>query len=531
MIRYLLNNKKTIKVITTTKSTTGCNKSIVKYRSFCTSNNNSSNNNNKVEDFYDAEKPETQTFNWFKSKIDKKVTTYVKEESISTVSSSLKEQPNDGKTFEKKFEYYLNLVNDDFLKEELKNASEEIQNNSPIDRSNLSFTTLVRVCGKLSNEESRIKEIIKRLLSLNGINLNKINNNNNEHDSPLNIKFKLSQAHLIMRDYLLRSNSIMVEQVFKFINSNLDRFDVDNDDVDNNNNNNSETYYIFIESLSSNGDISKCLELIKEMEIKQMKIDENRVNRLICIGYSNSNQPEKALEYYNTSSNNDDSENLVILNSILNCFSRQYKIDKMEMVYNDLMISSSSSSSSSQSKDIKLCDYNTIQYLVEGYLKVENVNKAIEILIEKDNQLMMTGVGTPITTQTFHQIFIKLGKQNRLNEMIDLFECLMMKAGKPIVESLPIETDFDKLSEIGDGLVTTDFTPNINTINVLIDSCCQCNNIDMAYDLFNTLIPKFNLQPSSETYSILEAISFKLSRTDLYKKYCVDYFHIIKKED
>ncbi|KAM9989197.1 hypothetical protein ACTFIY_005230 [Dictyostelium cf. discoideum] len=517
MIRYLLNNKKTIKVITTTTtSTTGCNKSIVKCRSFCT------NNNNKVEDFYDAEKPETQTFNWFKSKIDKKVTSYVKEESISTVSSSLKEQTNDdGKTFEKKFEYYLNLVNDDFLKEELKNASEEIQKNSPIDRSNLSFTTLVRVCGKLSNEESRIKEIIKRLLSLNGINLNKISNKNENHSS-LNIKFKFSQAHLIMRDYLLRSNSIMVEQVFKFINSNLDRFDIDND-VDNNN---SETYYIFIESLSSNGDISKCLELIKEMEMKQMKIDENRVNRLICIGYSNSNQPEKALEYYNTSSNNDDSENLVILNSILNCFSRQYKIDKMEMVYNDLMISS-------QSKDIKLCDYNTIQYLVEGYLKVGNVNKAIEILIEKDNQLMMmmAGVGTPITTQTFHQIFIKLGKQNRLNEMIDLFECLMMKAGKPIVESLPIETDFDKLSEIGDGLVTTNFTPNINTINILIDSCCQCNNIDMAYNLFNTLIPKFNLQPSSETYSILEAISFKLSRTDLYKKHCVDYFHIIKKED
>ncbi|KAN0006962.1 hypothetical protein ACTFIU_005155 [Dictyostelium citrinum] len=510
MFRYLFNNnnRSTIKFITIT-----CNNNNIKFRNYCTTTNN---NNNKVEDFYDAENPETQTFNWFKSKIDKKVTTYVKEESIS--SSNLKIQPNqdDGKTFEKKFEHYLNLVNDDFLKEELKNASQEIQNNTPIDRANLSFTTLVRVCGKLSNEESRIKEIIKRLLSLNGINLNKTNDGGVQ----LNIKFKLSQAHLIMRDYLLRSNSIMVEQVFKFVNSNIDRFDSDDDDT-------SETYYILMESLSSNGDIPKCLELIKEMkEIKQMRIDENRVNRLICSGYSNSNQPEKALEYYNTSSNNDDSENLVILNSILNCFSRQYKIDKMEMVYNDLMVSS-------KSKDIKLCDYNTIQYLVEGYLKVGNVNRAIEILIEKDNQLMMSGgqVGTPITTQTFHQIFIKLGKQNRLNEMMDLFECLMMKAGKPIVESLPIETDFDKLSEIGDGLVTTNFIPNINTINILIDSCCQCNNIDMAYHLFNTLIPKFNLQPSSETYSILEAISFKLSRSDLYKKYCVDYFHIIKKED
>ncbi|KAK5583085.1 hypothetical protein RB653_004675 [Dictyostelium firmibasis] len=326
-----------------------------------------------------------------------------------------------------------------------------------------------------------------------------------------------------MRDYLLRSNSIMVEQVFKFVNSNLDRFDsgsIENSDDDIN-----EIYYIFIESLSSNGDISKCFELIKEMGLKNKKIDENRVNRLICSGYSNSNQPEKALEYYHSSSggaNSNDIENLVILNSILNCFSRQSKIDRMEMVYNELMISS-------ECKDIKICDYNTIQYLVEGHLRVGNVNRAIEILIEKDNQRGFEI--TPITTQTFHQIFIKLGKQNRLNEMMDLFECLMMKAGKPIVESLPIETDFDKLSEIGDGLVTIDFIPNINTINILIDACCQCNNIDMAYSLFNTLIPKFNLQPSSETYSILEAISFKLSRTDLYKKYCVDYFHIIKKED
>ncbi|KAN0045355.1 hypothetical protein ACTA71_005732 [Dictyostelium dimigraforme] len=519
MLRYLLNNKKTTQVITTTSRIT-CNNGIIKCRHFCINNSN-----NKVEDFYDAENPETQTFNWFKSKIDKKVTTYIKEETKSTVSSSLKEQENvDSKTFEKKFEYYLNLVNDDFLKEELKNASEEIQNNSPIDRANLSFTTLVRVCGKLSNEESRIKEIIKRLLSLNGINLNKINN---DGESPLNIKFKLSQAHLIMRDYLLRNNSIMVEQVFKFVNSNLDRFS--NEDVDSSRSSSGETYYIFIESLSSNGDISKCLELVKEMKTKQMKIDDNKVNRLICSGYSNSNQPEKALEYYHASngSNSDDSENLVILNSILNCFSRQYKIDKMEMVYNDLMVSSKS--------NLKLCDYNTIQYLVEGYLKVGNVNRAIEILIEKENELMMAAgignTGTPITTQTFHQIFIKLGKQNRLNEMMDLFEYIMMKPGKPIVESLPIETDFDKLSEIGDGLVTTDFIPNINTINILIDSCCQCNNIDMAYHLFNTLIPKFNLQPSSETYSILEAISFKLSRTDLYKKYCSDYFHIIKKED
>jgi len=65
----------------------------------------------------------------------------------------------------------------------------------------------------------------------------------------------------------------------------------------------------------------------------------------------------------------------------------------------------------------------------------------------------------------------------------------------------------------------------------MIDACCQCNNINQAYEIHNTLIPKFNLSPNSETFSHLEAISFKLSKMDLYRKYCINDFHITKLTD
>ncbi|EGC29444.1 hypothetical protein DICPUDRAFT_42873 [Dictyostelium purpureum] len=495
MIRFLRNNNKR------------------NIRNYCTIKNNSSstlnNNKEKGEDYYDDENPENQSFNWLTKRIDKKVNKY--EKPIETNSSNTAIGTNsstintNNSTFNNTFKNYFNLLKDEYLKEELKNASIEIQSNKPIDRANLTLATLIRVCGKLTDEESRVKEIIKKLLLLNGINQYTIENVQ-DIDS---FKFSLDQVESLMSEYLLRGNNVMVKQVFDFTQSNKDRFSDFHQKSKLEN-----IYYLYMESLSNNGDIKQLLKLSGEMEQEnQIKPNQNKITKLICLGYSNSNQGEKAYNYLKNSPKQQQQDiDIAILNSILNCFSRQGNLKLMETVYNEMII--------------KKQDHNTIQILVEGYLKVHQTDRAIQLLKEFDTHERKIAN----TTQTFNQIFIQLGKSNRLDEMMDLFENVMMRPNKLMVESLSTETDFELLSKLQDQVVSN-FKPNINTVNYLINACCQSNNIDKAFELFNYLIPKYNLQANSETFSNLEAISFKFKKMDLYNQYCSNDFHIVKKED
>ncbi|KAF2070739.1 hypothetical protein CYY_007938 [Polysphondylium violaceum] len=470
------------------------------YRSF-------TSNKSKDDDYYDAENPETQTFNWFSSRMEKKVNTFQSKINKEEQQQIKQEQERDNKielnnTFENTFNHYFDLLKDEYLQQELTAAGKEIRDNAEISGANLSLTTLVRVCGKINNRQDRVKELVKKLLASNNINQNTI-----ESVELKNVKFDVIQCHQLLKEYSIRDKIDMVQELFNFIQDNSDR--ITNDSLDNK----VITYQLLVEAYANKGNIEKCFSIVEEME-RKLGVERNlAIKRLIISGYSHSNQPEKARDMLNQllAFAPHEPVDIVSFNSVLSAFSRHGDIDSMHKLYS--MVSSSGR---------LVEDHNTIQYLVEGYLKTNQLDTAIALLHAKHNQPSLA-----TTTQSFHHIFTRLGKLGRLEEMFSLFNDLLMSPNKAVVESLPVDIAFHDISSVSD-LITHSYKPNINTINIMIDSCCQCNNITKAFEIYNTLIPKFNLKPNSETFSNLEAISFKLSQMDMYRKYCVNDFHISK---
>ncbi|KYR02582.1 hypothetical protein DLAC_00023 [Tieghemostelium lacteum] len=449
---------------------------------------------------------ENDNFDWLIKRTNKKVNTLNNIESISKPSSieNINNIIQDKIDITKRFTEYFNEIKEEELKHQFTKAKEEIENNNPIDGANLSITTLIRVCGKISNKEQRVKEIIKKLLEVSGQKFSNIGGSIID-----SIQFQFKHLWDLAKDYQLRGKEEMVNEIYQFMKDNPDRVLLEH----------ANTHYdyigriglVLIESYANQGELDNALKISKEL--KEYNINSQSIDRLLIKGYANSNRSDQAvsllLKQSNVKSLKTDSD---LMNSIIYSFSRQGNFLEMDKFFTE------------NEMDMKM-DHYTVEYLIQGYLKSNQYEKAISLLNRIDKQDMVA-----TSTLTYNYLFKYLASINNLEEMMKLFENSLLRKNKLMVESIPTENDYSLITEAHDK-PTRSYKPNINTINWLINASCQANDIERAYSIYSRQLERFNLTPSIETYSELEAISFKLKREDLYKQYCSNHFHLIKKSD
>eukprot|EP01132_Coremiostelium_polycephalum_P003693 gene3693-4602_t len=352
----------------------------------------------------------------------------------------------------------------------------------PVDRTNLTIATLIRVCGKLTDDATRAKEVVRKLY-----------------------KKDIESFKEQIKDYLIRGKNEMVQMGLKFFKYSISSKSNNNGLTKILESDRIEIYKMAIGSSALHGLMNQCLELVNELKL-DTKMIPIEIENLIVSGYSKSNQPELAYQYLKDHS----IHTIVAYNSILECYSRNGQTEKQSKLLDEI------------NRNQIITNHLTIEYLVDGLLNSNN-NQNIEKTISILKSTMKTK--TPISTQTFHKLFLKLSKLNQLDVVFQVYNDIMLEQNRLIVESLPVDTDFVKIAHEVD-VPTDSYTPNINTINVLIEACCHCNDIERAFQTFNQQLPRFNLNPTSETFSNLEALSLKLNRMDLYKK----YYYLIEKE-
>ncbi|EGG15096.1 hypothetical protein DFA_09920 [Cavenderia fasciculata] len=430
------------------------------------------------------------------------------EKKVSSVNDILNKNKTNIKQIQREtiVEHSTNESNqDEGLLQEIEKARVEIDNDVPIDRSNLTIATLVRVCGRLKNDRDIVNHLIRRLLQFKQT-------------------IQLDHFHQLMVEYTQKgSQELIIDNLYKMLNNRDIVEKINNKQHSHPQQQNTtiqptvETFNLMLKCYASNGSIDRCISLIEKDMMKEKLVQPNQESyALVVQGLADANRPDQAysflLKYIASHQINGIDQMTDCFNSIIACHSRMGQSDKIETLVKAMKQNQ--------------CQLNclTRQYQIESLLKQYNnkeaVDQALKIIKEMDAD------NTPTTTLTFYKMYESLARLSRSDELMQLFG-MMTRNQKPIVESLPsIEDDF--YNENVSLEASTSWKPNIHTFNSIIESLCRCGQLDQAFGILDQMT-QHNVQPTGETFSSLEALSFKLNQMDKYNRYCNMEFHIIKK--
>eukprot|EP01133_Synstelium_polycarpum_P013316 gene13316-15656_t len=438
------------------------------------------------QDAYFVEGEDIPASSWIENRTEKKVTSIKDILAKQQAAKSSKESTHNKDT---DISEALKEIRDEQMLKEMNASQHEIHNNVPIDRANLTLTTLVRVCGRLSDDSdigrTLARELMAGVVSKNGL-------------------VTADTCHKVMRKYVSRGNQThVVERLFDMLvrhpSEIIDASEMRHTDI-------VESFNILIDSYATSGSLDKCRALLAEMETRGVApSDETWV--VVIRGMAACNRPDEAMAVYGECVGrltNVDSK-VAALGHVIYCHARNKQVDRVEQIYD--MIKSGMGIDATP---------EIAQNRVLAHLNTDDISGALAIL----------ATDAPTTTRAFHLAFEWLGRAHRLQDMMTLFTNEMCRPGRQLVESYPVDTFYP----VADSIVAK-WRPNINTLNVLIEACCRCNDLDHAFELFHQLTPRYQLSPSSETFSSLEGVCLRLNQMAKYSQHCGSGFHIIKKKD
>ncbi|GAM22484.1 hypothetical protein SAMD00019534_056590 [Acytostelium subglobosum LB1] len=418
-------------------------------------------------------------FGWLAKRTNKKVTSIIEQQQLQQQQRQQKDEQELENDKEED-----GVVVDDELRLELEKVRKEWESDAPVDGSNLSFTTLVRAAGKLTNSQDIHNYIKNRLARYKG-------------------EIELEHCHQLMREFITRGNKVVVvEHLFNMLANTRDltveRMNLEvsdpglaaTDDPDaivvKLVRPTRETYNLLMESHSVDGAVDKCLALLDLMQAKYVVPDERTYLHVIN-AYTGNNRADEATGYLNHHIIKrgliKSEDNLVAgINSIIYCYARAGNLERVDGMLKFMA-------------DHRLRpNHFTFQHMVEAHIKREDLSSAVRLLRQLDQA---DDIAT--TTYSLHQVIEALSRESLLEQR-------------------------------GDLVASRQWSPNINTYNVLVEACSRCNNVERAFEVFNEL-RQAGLEPSIEIYSSLEALSFKNGRIDLYNQVCGDTFHIKKRKN
>ncbi|EFA79525.1 hypothetical protein PPL_07576 [Heterostelium album PN500] len=468
-------------------------------------------------------------FDWLNKRSTKKVTSVndiLNQNKSSTIQQQQQQQQQNN--------IDQSEINDESLKSEIDKASTEW--NQPIDRANLTLSTLVRVCGKLNTDQERHDHIVRKLESI----INADNDTNNQQESS---DITLDHCHQLLREFVDRTQIELAEQLFRMLtttkDTTIERLNIklqqekqhhqqqtqnkkqyiEKQREDNTSNlifkcikANNLTYKLLMEVYSNDGLLDKCMEVFEQMIGRHM-IPDAECYLIVIRGYTRANKPDDALAYFNRKIPpnvlSHPTEQLSALNEIIGCYARLGNIESLEQTLKYMTGTVGLS-----------YDSFTFQHMIDAYVKCGDIRQAVSLLYLMDDSNVAT------TTYSYHRVFEALGREALVGQLFRLFE-LMNRPGKPMIESYLTDDFYQR----GEFKVSNQWRPNIATFNVLIEACCRAQDLEKAFETLSSMQTNYQLTPSSEIYSSLEALSLKQNKMELYNKHCGDQFHIIKHID